>query len=216
MRALLYVQHLLGSGHLKRTALIAEELSALGIDVHLVSGGMPVGVVETGAFSLHQLEPVRAADATFSALVDTNSDPVGESLFARRKTALVDIARNVRPNVVMIESWPFGRRILGQELLALCEVLHEQQPRPLMACSIRDILQRGRKPKRIVETTEHVLRWFDTVLVHSDPAFVTLDQSFEGGTALTLARFWCPQVAARLALRSMICASRPRTYLAPM
>jgi len=179
MRVLLYVQHLLGSGHLKRTALIAEALNALGADVHLISGGMPVSVVETGDFTVHQLEPVRAADATFSTLIDASGEPVGADLLGRRESALVELVDNLKPDVVIIESWPFGRRKLRGELTALCETLHQRPSRPVIACSIRDILQRGRKPKRIVETAEHIERWFDYVLVHSDEDFVTLDASFD-------------------------------------
>ena len=40
MRAFLYVQHLLGVGHLKRMALIARALREQGDEVMLVSGGV--------------------------------------------------------------------------------------------------------------------------------------------------------------------------------
>ena len=40
---MIYVQHLLGIGHLMRARLIAEALADAGSDVHLVSGGMPIG-----------------------------------------------------------------------------------------------------------------------------------------------------------------------------
>ncbi len=179
MRALLYVQHLLGTGHLKRTALIAKKLQIAGVDVHLVTGGVPVPVIDTADLTVHQLEPVRAADASFSSLVDAVGKPVTSDLMHRRTNDLVSIAQNVVPDMVLLETWPFGRRQLRHELLELCSTLHHQSPRPLMVCSIRDILQRGRKPERVRETVEHVERWLDHVLVHADPKFITLDQSFE-------------------------------------
>lgn len=179
MRALLYVQHLLGTGHLKRTVLIADELRELGVDVHLVTGGMPVDVINTDHLTVHQLEPVRAADSTFSTLVDSLGQPVTQGLMTARIADLKSISQTVRPDVVLLETWPFGRRQLRHELLELCRALHEQQPRPLIACSIRDILQRGRKPERVAETVEHVHRWLDHVLVHADPEFISLEQSFE-------------------------------------
>lgn len=179
MRALLYVQHLLGSGHLKRTVLIANELRELGVEVHLVTGGMPVDVINTDHLNVHQLEPVRAADSSFSSLVDSAGQPVSEDLKAARIGELGSIAQTVEPDVVLIETWPFGRRQLRHELLEFCRTLHEQQPRPVIACSIRDILQRGRKPDRVAETVGHVNHWLDNVLVHADPEFISLQQSFE-------------------------------------
>lgn len=179
MRALLYVQHLLGSGHLKRTVLIANELRELGVEVHLVTGGMPVDVINTDHLNVHQLEPVRAADSSFSSLVDSAGQPVSEDLKAARIGELGSIAQTVEPDVVLIETWPFGRRQLRHELLEFCRTLHEQQPRPVIACSIRDILQRGRKPERVAETVGHVNHWLDNVLVHADPEFISLQQSFE-------------------------------------
>jgi len=40
-RVLIWVQHLLGSGHLERMRWVAEALAAHGADVHFVSGGVP-------------------------------------------------------------------------------------------------------------------------------------------------------------------------------
>ena len=40
---LLYVQHLLGIGHVKRSLRVAKALAEEGIEVTLVSGGEPFG-----------------------------------------------------------------------------------------------------------------------------------------------------------------------------
>jgi len=45
---LLYVQHLLGIGHLRRAALLAKALNKNGISVVLVSGGAPVNGLDIG------------------------------------------------------------------------------------------------------------------------------------------------------------------------
>ena len=47
-RVLIYVQHLLGIGHLKRTALIAKALSEAGLDATVASGGFPVDNLNIG------------------------------------------------------------------------------------------------------------------------------------------------------------------------
>ena len=38
-RVLFYVQHLLGIGHLKRAAILAEAMAAMGLDVTVAYGG---------------------------------------------------------------------------------------------------------------------------------------------------------------------------------
>lgn len=179
MRVLLYVQHLLGSGHLQRMALIARELARRGGECRLVSGGMPVATINTSQFKLVQLAPLRANDSTFSMLVDADGVEAGDDYLAGRQQQLLDVAREFNPQIVLVESWPFGRRKLRHELIALMQQLKAQPAPPLTACSIRDILQRGRKPDRLRETVSHVQRWFDSVLVHADPNFVELEHSFE-------------------------------------
>ncbi|KAA3622456.1 MAG: hypothetical protein DWQ08_12810 [Proteobacteria bacterium] len=49
--------------------------------------------------------------------------------------------------------------------------------RAVIACSIRDILQR-RRDDREMETVRRVRESFDAVLVHGDPGIIALDESF--------------------------------------
>jgi predicted glycosyltransferase len=42
LKVLVYVQHLLGVGHVKRAAAITRAMVAAGLDVHVVLGGEPV------------------------------------------------------------------------------------------------------------------------------------------------------------------------------
>ena len=72
---LLYVQNLLGIGHLRRAAAVARALSAAGMDVAFVSGGMPVPHLPLGAARMVQLPPIRAADGDFKKLLDDTDTP---------------------------------------------------------------------------------------------------------------------------------------------
>ena len=67
---LFYVQHLLGIGHLRRSAAIARALDAAGVKVVFVSGGLPVPGLDIGATRLIQLPPLKSLDEHFSSLVD--------------------------------------------------------------------------------------------------------------------------------------------------
>jgi len=151
----------------------------MGAESWLVSGGMPVANIDTSDVLLKQLPPLRASDSTFTSLVDEHGVVVSETYLKERQRQLLGIATQANPQIVLIESWPFGRRKLRHELIALMQQLQEQTRCPIIVCSIRDILQRGRKAKRLEETVQHVNRWFDHVLVHADPEFVELNYSFE-------------------------------------
>ena len=60
-RVLLYVQHLLGIGHLRRAAAIARGLASGGFEVAFVSGGEAVPALDIGAARLVQLAAIRSA-----------------------------------------------------------------------------------------------------------------------------------------------------------
>ena len=59
-RVLLYVQHLLGIGHLQRAARLAKAMAAAGLDVDMVSGGVAVPFLDTGGAALLQLPALKA------------------------------------------------------------------------------------------------------------------------------------------------------------
>ena len=48
-KILFYVQHLLGIGHLRRTATLSRNLVRTGFDVVVVSGGHEIGIDMGGA-----------------------------------------------------------------------------------------------------------------------------------------------------------------------
>ncbi len=177
-RVLFHVQHLLGVGHLKRAALVARACAEAGLDVTLVSGGAALGNLDVGRARLCQLPPARAADESFSHLVDEDGEAVDDTWRERRREALLGALAACRPHVVAIESFPFGRRLLRFELLPLLEATAELRPRPRVVSSLRDILVPKRKPGRNEEIAELVERWFDHVLVHGDPALVALERTY--------------------------------------
>lgn len=174
MSVLFYVQHLLGIGHLKRAATLARAIAAEGLPVTLVSGGEPVPVLDTRGFDLVQLPPLRAQDRSFAALVDADGQPVDARLLAERRNLLLETFERVRPAVVIVELFPFGRRMLKDEI----EALLERAERCLRLCSVRDILVEKSRPEREAEMVAAARRWLDGVLVHGDPSFVPFDLTF--------------------------------------
>jgi predicted glycosyltransferase len=176
---LVYVQHLLGIGHLRRSLRIVDALAHEGIGVTLISGGEPLAeLAETSAERLIQLPPIKARDAEFKILVDETGRPVDDALRTVRRSALLAAFAEARPDAVLIEAFPFGRRAFRVELEELIEAAWSRRPRPLVLCSLRDIVVAPSDPRRPGEIVERVRKWFDFVLVHGDPAFIPLEASF--------------------------------------
>ena len=185
IKALLYVQHLLGIGHLVRAGALARGLEAAGIRVVLVSGGMPVPVLDAGASRFEQLPPVRAADETFKVLVDETGKAVDDSWKSQRRERLLAIFDRERPDIVLTELYPFGRRRMRFEIEPLLErarMLRERVGLPVIVSSVRDILVPPAKAERIEEIIERVWQYYDLVLTHGDQDVIPFERSFARAT----------------------------------
>ena len=177
-RVLVYVQHLLGSGHLRRAALLSEAMVRAGLDVTLVSGGLPVPGLRVSGVRLVQLPPVAAADMRFKSLVDAQGQPVDVQLQDARRDQLLALFKDLRPQALVIELFPFGRRQMRFELLPLLDAARTAQPAPVIVSSVRDVLGGSRDPERQDRMLAYFERYFDHLLVHGDPALLPFERTF--------------------------------------
>jgi predicted glycosyltransferase len=175
---LFHVQHLLGIGHLQRALRLVAALADDGLRVVLVSGGEPLAAALPATVEIVQLPPIRARGSDFRDLVDAAGRPVDDRLRARRRQKLLDVFAAARPDAVLIEAFPFGRRAFRFELDPLIAAARSRQPRALVLCSVRDIVVAPEEVRRRQEIVARVRADFDAVLVHGDPAFVSLEASF--------------------------------------
>ena len=177
-RVLFWVQHLLGIGHLRRAATLARALAAGGLDVTFVSGGHEVPGLDVGAARFVQLPPVRAVDVFFKVLVDADDKVIDDAFRAHRRDLLLDTFRRTRPDVIVTELYPFGRRQLRFELEPLLDAARVARPRPRVVSSVRDILVEPDKPERVDEMLARLERDYDLVMVHGDPSLIPFDATF--------------------------------------
>jgi len=171
----IYVQHVLGAGHLVRGMSLAESLSRQGHDVLLISGGFPIDR-EVLDYRYFQLPPTKAIDGNFTRLVDDKDQPITEHWREQRRNILLATVEEFAPDLVITETFPFGRRIFHFELEPLMHWAY-QQPGVYLMASIRDILQRRSDAKNQF-TVEVVNQYYDGVLVHADEKLFKLDASF--------------------------------------
>ncbi len=177
-RVMFYAQHLLGIGHLKRASLIARGMAVAGLDVSVVLGGREVPGVNFEGCARILLPSVHAADASFENLLDENDQPIDDAWRDRRVARLMMEYDALRPDVLIIELFPFGRRMFAFELLPLLSAARADQRSPHILCSIRDILVGKPDPERNRKSVACARRFFDRVLVHGDPRLVPIEASF--------------------------------------
>lgn len=182
---MVYVQHLLGIGHLMRARKLAQALADAAFDVHLVSGGMPIGGQLPRGVRTTQLPPIRVSDASFTPLRDAQFQPIDDAYRDRRREALLAAYDATRPAAVIFETFPFGRRSLRFELIPLLERITATRPRPMVVSSIREILQLQQKPEREREMLDWASRWVDAIFVHGDPRFARFEDTFSFANEVT-------------------------------
>ena len=183
-RIFIHVQYLKGIGHLQRMRLITEAAASVGLDVHIVTGGLPISGFAPVGVQLHQLPPLQAGPEGFTDLRDERGQRVDEAWRSDRRDRLLALFDELAPDLLLIESFPFGRRQFSFELMPLLEAAHSSSPRPAIVCSVRDILQAARKPGRAEETVSRLRSFFDAVLVHGDPGFAALGETFSGSSEI--------------------------------
>jgi predicted glycosyltransferase len=182
---LLYCQHSLGVGHLKRSWALAAAL-ARDFRVVLISGGASprdlrpphnIEIVGLPALAQHPNGLLFVVDGTASV----------DETRGKRIRILADAYDALRPAVVVVELFPFGRRKFAGEILTLLDRAR-RWPHPIVATSVRDLLvDRGTEQQAHDDRVAQILdRYFDTVLVHADPSFATLDETFRPAAPVRL------------------------------
>ncbi|MGP1394842.1 MAG: glycosyltransferase family protein [Inquilinaceae bacterium] len=178
MKTFVYVQHLLGIGHVRRASLITRAMVDAGQSVTVAYGGVPVAGIDFGAVRMVHLPAASVANERFRPILDDRGQPIDDAWCDRRRQALLDLYDEVRPDAVMTETFPFGRRAFRFELEPLLDRARRDRPRPLIACSVRDILVTEHNSEKERYMADAARRWFDLVLVHGDRRLIPLEATF--------------------------------------
>jgi predicted glycosyltransferase len=195
MKIAYYCQHVLGIGHFHRSLEICRELAKLG-EVTMITGGAPVEVSEK-EISFFQL-PALVMDADFKNLAPYDHGQSLDEIKKTRARTLKIFFETYRPEIFLVELYPFGRKAFRFELDPVLEGIRNKDVcNCLTLCSVRDILvERHDKDKfesRVISTLNSL---FDGVLVHGDKKFIPLDATFsrvnEIGIPLTYTGYVTP------------------------
>ncbi len=165
-RVLLYCRHTIGIGHLVRSLSIAEAL-AQRFDVLMALGGERVeGLTLPSGIRYFEL-PAATSVSERLALGEELGNP------------LLAAAKMWRPDVILTELYPFGRKSFDAELLPMLRWAKAQPDKPLVVSSVRDILVHRANAESFEQRVVGIIgSYFDLVLVHGDERFVPLDLTF--------------------------------------
>ena len=181
---LFYCQHSLGMGHLVRSLAVGESLSR-HFRVMLLNGGrLPKGMVIPPSVQVINLPPLGIDDT--NQLVSHDKRISVERALERRKKMIRTCFDNLRPAVVVLELFPFGRKKFAVELRPLLETAHSDERRAFIVCSLRDIFGSRTVNQQKYDDRAAALanQFLDLVLVHSDPSFAHFDESFHPAVPL--------------------------------
>ncbi|MGH2734814.1 MAG: glycosyltransferase family protein, partial [Actinomycetota bacterium] len=176
---LFYCQHSLGLGHLFRSLALCTELAQHFRIVLLCGGKLPSTIRIPDTVHVVPLPPLGAA--VDGRLISHDGRRSLDRARRLRREIILKTFRSMRPEVILIEFFPFGKKRFTGELVPLLDEARALGPNaPLIACSIRDILvSRGaHQQKHDDHASELANRYFDAVLVHSDPNFARFEDSF--------------------------------------
>jgi predicted glycosyltransferase len=208
MKIAFYSQHVLGVGHFFRSLEICRALSRH--QVFLISGGPPVETPLPAHVNAVRL-PALEMDRDFKGLRAAAHADL-EGVRRLRQERLTAFFEHERPDLFMVELYPFGRKAFRFELDPLLEAVAAfGPPRCGVVCSVRDILvEKEDAEKHETRAVNLLNRFFDAVLVHADPRLVRLEETFsriqEIAIPLTYTGFITPMPAAdaRQRLRSAL------------
>ncbi|MGR3805061.1 glycosyltransferase family protein [Marinibacterium profundimaris] len=183
MRVLITVTHLLGTGHLSRALTLGRAFAERGHEVVVASGGAPAPHLDTTGVTLVQLPPLRSDGTDFTRLLKAEGTLADDAYRAARTDALL-ACLSPAPDLLITELFPFGRRNLRAEFTALLEAARALPRPPRILSSIRDILAPPSKLAKADWADEMITRFYDGVLVHSDPVRTELSLSWPVSGAL--------------------------------
>jgi predicted glycosyltransferase len=173
-------------GHLVRSLALAQGLAERVRVVFLNGGKLPRGIKVPETVEVVSLPPL-GMDVEGN-LVSRDRRRSVERVQILRTRSILQTFETLHPQIIFIELFPFGRKKFAFELMPLLEAAHQSVSRPLILCSVRDILVGKRRDQAHHDERAscQANRLFDGILVHADPRFARLEESFHPTTPLLI------------------------------
>jgi predicted glycosyltransferase len=186
LRVLLHAPHLSGVGHHVRLREVGRALALRHHRVGYFCGGRPVpGAWPQAVQSLPLPGLARGPDGLGSLA----TGPDLAATLGARQAAIRTAVASWRPDVVVIEHYPFSKWELAAEFDALIDAARMANRAARVVCSVRDIPRQTRHEACSADewagrVASALNDRFDALLIHGEPALTPLAESFPGVSAL--------------------------------
>jgi predicted glycosyltransferase len=176
-KVLFYCQHILGIGHLVRSIEITRRLIR-DFQVCFINGGQVIQGFEVSPLINIINIPAIKTDPEFQELQVVDDSLTLEEVKAIRKDKLLNIFEQFKPDILMVELFPFGRRRFSFELIPLMDQAKASGTQ--VVCSLRDIvvMKKQNRVRHEEKICQLMNQYFDMLLVHGDPKLVSIERSF--------------------------------------
>jgi len=168
------------SGNLRRTIEVARKLSE-SFDVTVLMGDAIPAQIEFPDNVQTVLLPSLGIDPDINVVDIRRSQELRELIKARRNVLVREFER-LKPRVVAIEDFPFRQHALRGELLPLVERARNGVYGDAVVVTMTDGIVPGdgeRDDAQRDQTAKLLEKYFDMVIVQSDPVFVRIEEFFQ-------------------------------------
>ncbi len=122
--------------------------------------------------------PAIKTDTEFQKLQPVDISLNLEEVKLRRTEQILNVFETFKPDILILEMFPFGRRRFSFELIPLLEKAKAAGTK--IVSSLRDIVVNQNDRQRHEEKVCNLIdRYFDLLLVHGDPKFIRLEEIFD-------------------------------------
>jgi len=161
-----------------RTLALARATAEARAEVLVIGGGRVIDHIDHDGVRLLQLPPLQVPDFDFSTLRQPDGTPADAAYLARRRAELEETLAGFRPDALVTELYPLGRRMLAAEFEAAIAAARAANPAAAVIASVRDVPEPSKKPGRLDEAAGRLRRHYDALLVHGDATFLPLSATW--------------------------------------
>jgi predicted glycosyltransferase len=168
------------TGHLRRAMEVARKLGDT-FDVTLLVGDAATSDIDVADNVELVFLPALGIDPDNNVIDIGRSQELRERLISRRD-AMIRVFERLKPRVVVIENFPFEQHGLRGEVLPLVErARNGVYGDSLVVCMTEGILAKCNKENesRADRAADLLDRYFDIVVVQSDPVFARIEEFFQ-------------------------------------
>jgi predicted glycosyltransferase len=175
-KVLIHCQYVYGLGHLIRALQLAKGL-VNDFEVYLLSGGEAVdGISIDNEINFIQLDALYKEEDS-NKLSSVDDSLTTEECLVNREKVINSLIKDIRPDVVLTEHFPFGF-LFEKEVLNLISKAKSANNQVKIISSVRDIIESKRGCESDQKIVTFLNEYYDLLLVHGDENIIQLETSF--------------------------------------